>query len=434
MIGIQGGESLGSWYGTNESALYIRRLVELCAKYGKIIHEADGCYDENKWLEIYQDTCTANLIQKYKSHIVFSQKNNIFNKQLFTQSALFGMYLAGAIENTGAWEDGGWYWAQVGFKKLGESTGARTGELFDMPPIFWDLTFLMGLSRGATVFSMDGQGGVLMRGHYDPTNPKHRNQVLWSAEGEVTETFTRYVAPFLRAVVIHKMFVSKEELLKKVKVGVTYEGVNEIKVFKEDRYREFWPLFKGTYGFGTQGSSRGEVYEYFPNTGRYFFIPVLPPVENKLSDKIIRVPINKLQDPQQVTDFFNANYPESYKGNALVYQVGDILAIMNTHENEDVTENYAVPLNRGNFNSISGKINVHSYIMGKFENKNKQLWLQVNTNYPERNSEFAIACSAEPKVKVVPAEAIKICKWDAIKKELVVELDHTAGAVELTLY
>lgn len=433
VIGIQGGESLGSWYGKGDDALYINRLVKLCAKYGKIIHEGDGCYDENKWLEIYKDSLTRNLISKYKSNIIFSQKNNIFNKQLFTQSALFGHYLAGTVENTGAWEDGGWYWAQVGFKKLGQSFGARTGELFDMPPIFWDLTFLMGLARGATVFSMDGQGGVFMRGHYDPANPKHRNQVLWSSEGDATETFTRFVIPFLRGVVNHKMFVTKDELLAKIKIAVTYEGVDDIKDFKEDRYQEFWPLFKGTYGFSTQGTSKGEVYEYFHNTGRYFFIPVLPPEASQVPAKITRLAIKELQDPLKVTEMFNAKYPETYEGDALVYQVGDIIAVMNTHENDDVTETYSVPVNRGIFKAISGKIGVHSYLMGKFENNNSQLWLQVNTNYSERNTAFRISCTSEPKVKVNPAEAIKTCRWEPSKKELIVELEHKMGAIELTI-
>jgi hypothetical protein len=433
VIGIQGGESLSSWYGNNEQATYMRRLIVLCGKYGKILHEADGCYDENKWLEIYQDTLTAKLIHQYKSHIVFSQKNNIFNRQLLTQSALFGQYLSGTIQNSGAWEDGGWYWAQVGFKKLGQSTGARTGELHDMPPLFWNLTFLMGIARGATVLSMDGQGGVYMRGHYDPNNPKHRNQVLWSSEGEATETFTRFVIPFLRAVVKHKMFVSKPEVLKNVKLAVTYDGVDEVQEFKEDRYREFWALFKGTYGFSKQGNSTGEVYEFFPNTGRYFFIPILPPTDVNLVDKIKRLPIKDLQDPQKVTQIFNTHYPETYKGTALVYQVGDILAVMNTHENNDIIDSYSVPLKRGIFNSISGEINVHSYLMGMFEYDNKQLWLQVNTNYPERNTQFSINCNKEPKVKIVPEEAIITCKWDAKTKELVLELNHKSGIVELTI-
>ena len=263
-----------------------------------------------------------------------------------------------------------------------------------------------------------------MRGHYDPNNPKHRNQVLWTSEGEATETFTRIVIPFLRAIINHKMLVTKTDLVNKVKVAVTYDGVDEIKTYTEDRYREFWALFKGTYGFSKQGNSTGEVYEFFPNTGRYFFIPILPPTDVNLVDKIKRLPIKDLQDPQKVTQIFNSYYPETYKGTALVYQVGDILAVMNTHENDDIIDNYSVPLKRGIFNSISGESNVHSYLMGKFENNNKQLWLQLNTNYAERNSKFSINCIKEPKVKIVPQEAIITCKWDAKTKELVLELNH----------
>jgi hypothetical protein len=431
VIGVQGGEALGSWYGNNEQATYMRRLIVLCGKYGKIIHEADGCYDENKWLEIFRDTLTARLINQYKANIIFSQKNNIFNRQFLTQSALFGIYLTDAVQNTGAWEDGGWYWAQVGFKKLGQSTGARTGELHDMPPIFWNLTFLMGIARGATVLSMDGQGGVYMRGHYDPTNPKHRNQVLWSSEGEATETFTRFVIPFLRAVVKHQMFVTKPEVLKNVKLAVTYDGVDEVKNFKEDRYREFWSLFKGTYGFSKQGNSTGEVYEFFPNTGRYFFIPVLPPAAVNLNDNIRKLPVRDLQDPNKVKQIFDEYYSETYKGSALVYQVGDMLAVMNTHENDDITDNYNIILNRGIFKSIVGNIQIHSYLMGKFENRNKQLWLQVNTNYAERNTGFTLTCSKKPKVSFLPENAAERCEWNEKTKMLDIELNHKSGVVEL---
>jgi len=59
--------------------------------------------------------------------------------------------------------------------------------------------------------------------------------------------------------------------------------------------------------------------------------------------------------------------------------------------------------------------------------------LQVNTNYAERNTKFSIACKKEPKVSILPNAAINSCIWDAKTKELVIELNHKLGVVELTI-
>ncbi len=432
VIGIQGGEALGSWYGGKDPAQYIQRLVALAIKYGRIVHEGDGCYDENKWKELYDDPAAGAMVRTNPSSIVFSQKNNIFNKQLMTQSAVLGQYLAGTIGNSGAWEDGGWYWAQVGFRKLGESFGARSGRLHDMPPIFWDLTFLMGLARGATVFSMDGQGGVFMRGLYDASRPEHRTQVLWSGEGQQTEAFQRYVLPFLRAVVRHRLIPSREDVLADIRIAVTLDGAEQVTNVRDDRYREFWALYAGTYGFRAHGAARGEVIEYFPNTGRYRFIPILPPGAN-LGPNIRHVPIRELQDPQAVRALFDRAYPQWYEGSALVMRAGDLVAILNSHENEDVPDTYAIPVNRGILRAISGTASVHSYVMGKFEEGGRRLWLQANVNYPDRPTRISFTCDREPQWNVEPRAAVKISRWDASAHQLHLELAHDAGAVEISL-
>lgn len=432
VIGIQGGESLDAWYGNSEKSRYVQRLVQLAVKYGRIVHEADGTYDDNRWKALYDDPVAGKMVRENSPYIIFSQKNNIFNKQFMTQSAVLGQYLTGTIGNSGAWEDGGWYWAQVGFRKLGESYGARSGRQQDMPPIFWDLTFLMGLARGATVFSMDGQGGVFMRGEYDPSDPAQQTGVLWSSEGQETIAFQRYVLPFLRAVVTQHLIPTRAQVLRNVKLAVTYEGDETVTKFHEGRYREFWGLYAGTYGFRPQGAASGEVIEYFPNTGRYFYIPILPP-GTTLTPKIPSVPIRELQDPTKVRTLFNQYYPNWYAGDALVSITGDTLVVLNSHENEDITETYSIPLDRGILHGIDGKVAVHSYLVGKFEDNNHRLWLQANTNYAERATEIALTCDHNPELSVQPQDAVKSRIWDAAQKKLTLVLSHAAGAVEVNV-
>ena len=89
--------------------------------------------------------------------------------------------------------------------------------------------------------------------------------------------------------------------------------------------------------------------------------------------------------------------------------------------------------NRGSFLQIAGSIEPHSYVMGKFEDGNKRLWLQANTEYAERPTEVQIRCGKKPEVKVVPETAAIIKEWDDQSKTLRLKLDHKDGAVEVEL-
>ena len=105
----------------------MNRLLKLCGKYGRIFYDADGTYPgENKWEELYAKQ--GALDARLWDHLVFAQKNNILHRQFVSQSSVLGLYLSGAILHQGAWEDGGWYWQQVGFRKLGEICGQRGGD------------------------------------------------------------------------------------------------------------------------------------------------------------------------------------------------------------------------------------------------------------------------------------------------------------------
>jgi acyl-CoA thioesterase-1 len=114
--------------------------------------------------------------------------------------------------------------------------------------------------------------------------------------------------------------------------------------------------------------------------------------------------------------------------------VGDTLTVLNTNENLDVTERYAVPLlGRGSFQQIAGRIGPHAYVIGKFENRNRRLWLQANTEYPDRDTELTVSFKSHPKVTVTPASAARVNRWDPATKTLTLALAHAEGAVEAVI-
>ncbi|NQU43501.1 hypothetical protein HQ520_09455, partial [bacterium] len=437
-MGVMGGESLSSLYSGGLNQIYTHRLLKICGKYGRLFYEADGTYPtDNKWDTLYAEI--APLLKEYSDYLIFAQKNNILHRQFVSQSAVLGLYLSDAITNQGSWEDGGWYWQQVGFRKLGEIRGQRGGVVRDMPKIFWDLTFVMGISRGCAVYSLDGQTGSVRVGEgYRisekglPANASPSG--YWTSEGELTPVFHRYIAPFMRGVIEHRMVPSKEQVLDQIHLAVYNDGVPE-KEDSEPYYHEYWPLYDATYGFESAGVIPGELMEFFPNTGQYYYIPVFPQGKADLGHGIETLALSQLQESAAVKTRFDGAYPKWYEGDALVTIVGDTLTVLNSNENQDVTVDYIVPLeNRQAFTEIAGKIGPHAYVMGKFEDGDERLWLQANTEYPERDTELTFACDERPQVRITPESAAKSNLWHEAAGKLSLRLSHADGAVELEIF
>lgn len=436
VIGIMGGETLSTHYHGGVNQLFVNRLLKLCGKYGRIFYDADGTYPgENKWEELYKKE--GGLMRKYGDHLVFAQKNNILHRQFVSQSSVLGLYLSGAILAQGAWEDGGWYWQQTGFRKLGDIRGQRGGDTSDMPRIFWALNFAMGLSRGCCVYSLEGQTGtapvrdgwkIAERGLPANASPSAH----WTTEGELTPVFHRFIAPFLRAMVHHRMIPAKPQLLEQIHLAVYNDGI-KLADKHDPYYYEWHPLFAGTYGFKPHGVIPGELMEFFPNTGRYYYIPIFPQGRTDLDHGIQTLPLSQLQDVSSVRSRFDQAYPKRCEGNALVTLAGDTLTVLNSNENVDETESYSLPVQRGNIHAVAGKIAPHAYVIGKFEDGNNRLWLQANGEYPERDTELKLTCQAKPKVTITPPSAARLNNWDAATATLTLQLSHQDGAVEVAV-
>jgi len=442
VIGVTGGETLSVHYHGGEGEAYIQRLVKLCAKYGRLFYDADGSYpSENKYQALFEKN--SAFMKEYKDFFILAQKNNILHRQFVSQSSVLGLYLAGDIVAQGAWEDGGWYWQQVGFRKLGEILGQRGGDVTNMPRIFWTLNHVMGLARGCSVFSFEGQVGtmpvpkgwlVAEKGLPEITDAAYRNPAAyWTTDGELTETFNRFSLPFIRGVLRQRMVPTKEEVLGKVKIAVFNDGISR-KDDGDQYYYEWEALYRGTYGFRDIGVHPGTLMEFFPNTGRFFFIPVLPQGVRDLGPNIQMLPLSRLGDEAQVKRIFEKAYPAWYSGDAFVVYVGDTLTILNSCENLDETQTYSIPLNtRGAFQNISGKVGPHAYLIGRFEGGSNTLWLQANTEYPERETDLALTLKSPPTVTVTPAKAAKVNRWDESTRTLHLVLSHAEGAVDVTI-
>ena len=427
-VGIQGGESLSWFFERPDATAFTHRLLRLCAKYGKFFQEADGTYGPNKW-QLLMDQ-HGDFIRDYGAYLILTQKNNIIRRQFMSQSAALGLWLGGVTAQHGAWEDGGFYWQNAGFKELGECFGERKGSTETMPRIFWDLVNILGISRGCAIYSLDGQTLMTSAPVVGKAAPPAHRSAIWDTTGATSDTFKRFVAPLIRATVRHHLIPTKEQVLSRVKLAVYNDGVAG-DGRRWPQYVEYGPLYAGTYGFRNMGTTDGQLFEYFPNSGRYFFIPVLMQGDHPLAPGITNVPLSQLQDPAAVTRIFDAAYPAVAEGSALTTVVGDTLTVLNSHENEDVPEIFSVPFAGDPVLAVEGTIQPHSYLVGHRERQG--MWVMGNTEYSDRESRWSFHCTRRPQVKAIPTTGLISETWDVTTKTCAVVLSHKTGAVELEL-
>jgi hypothetical protein len=438
VIGVIGGESFDQINAKNP---YVRRLIQLCAKYGRWFIEGDGNYSTNKLHRLASEKKVADLLRQYSDYIVLSQKNNIHYMQHVTQGSVMGMWLSGMVGQAGSWEDAGWYWEQVGFRGLGEWQGVRSGDIAQTPAIYWALTWVHGLSQGCTVFHVDGQ--VSTRKTPDGTDPQQaadfKNQMkhqVWDTEGNTLEAFHRVIVPFFRAVIAQKLIPTKQQVIDQLEVAVREDQPWTQEIFTEETpYAHYTWLYRETYGFFDERGSAD--YEYFPNTGRFGYFPILPldaPALVKSDGRQVReAPVSQLGSPEAVRKVFHDAFAGNDYGNALVIRYPDRFFVQNTNENKDITEQASVPVGAAGIERVEAKIGPHMYLIGRWGAAHEGLWMQTNSEYPERPVSIHLFAEKEPTVAVTPADALLDKLWNAEQKRMELQLSTEKGAVNISV-
>ncbi len=418
IIGVCVGENFWNYWnweadGTKE---YITRLIKLCAKYGRLYIWGDGNGTTFKWQQFASNDYWINIMAEYGEYMTLSQKNNVNHTMHTTQGALMGIWLSDWVSNLGSWSEC-WYWNDAGFAELDEYLGPKMGYIEDFPRNFYNMSFMHGIAQGAAVFNVDGQGTT---GSIKAS--------IWNTDGQTTETFTDYVVPFIRGVVNHNLVPKKEDVLENVKVAIAQPERFE-NIPHEGDYGIYQALYDQTYGFRTDG----KWYEYFPNTGKYYYFPLLPYGVNTLPNSARIETLSDMDDPAYVSSVFDAEYSEPYLGDALYSTVGDSVFIQSTRENSSDIETYDIAADNANISRITGDIGAHKYIMGKFEAGGSRLWMQANTEYWQNSTEIEFECLWKPLVSADPAGAVMSESWSPETGAYNIYLTHLYGAAELTL-
>ena len=413
-IGTAEGEHFWGWEwergpeGNLSEQDYVQRAWALCGKYGRFYFEGEGEASRYQWTTISHDH--REDFQRYRRHIVPMFKSTVGNVALHSIGAVEGLLAAGWVENTGLWADE-FIWGECGFGALGELDQDPRASLKQWGtkqcPWTYDLQlWLMGIASGATAFQLESA---------------HQ----WKADGTAAEHYARVFLPFVKAVQERGLLPSRAALRDRQRVAVACDYDRA----KEKHNGSLAPDFQFLQDL--YALRHKPFQEIVPDESRYGLITLLPPGVTNLPGSARVVAQADLADPARARAIFDAAYPKRFEGDAFMWEFDGTVIVTCSRENEEATQRFAMPLDRGLVRTLAGEVGTHQLVIGK--NSADGLWLQAHSERPDRELRLRLACARRPAVEVAPASAALENAWDEGAKMLSLRLSCAAGAVEVEL-
>ena len=490
VLGLVAGENtwahIGGFWNTifrKHEVQWFNEVIKLSSQYGKYIIAGEGSYafawdkffgkeaptkyDRDGELSGDYVWLDPEILRKSTETFIPTGKSNLFWSHHQMNSAVLGASISNLVANHGTWAEA-WYWSTVGFTKgVFEDFFASEADadFSTMPHILWVQTMLVGAASGSVVFHFGGESSVTEnRGRYDKSmdamveedgsiwhdddgqETGREYASFWDMYGNKTKGFDRYIIPFLTAIIEEELIPTKSQVMAEIKLAID-PGPVESDKGNFVCYGHYLTLYKNTYGLNDliavdQDIGEDEIgevntgckYELLPNSGRYYFIPVIPHPANTFSHPGIKViPIGKLQSEKAVKAEFDPVYPQFSQGTAWVAKVDNTYFITNSNENlneeQDFSIDFSGPLSRIEGNSIP-----HSYFIFRYNKKEGLFWLQANAEKgvsytDQRQTIIKLDWNKKPFFKVEPKSALIYVEWSSNSVKL--KLSHSEGAVQV---
>jgi len=319
---------------------FVRHAWLLCAKYGCFYFEGEGGSARYQWTIISHD-CRDDYLW-YHRNIVPMFKSTVGNVALHSLGAVEGLMAAGYADNCGFWADE-FVWGKCSFGKLGElhQNPHESLKKFGTKQCPWTYDiqmWLMGIAAGSTVFQLESA---------------HQ----WKADGSGAENYERFFLPFVSAVVKHKLIPARQAFLDNIKIAVEcdYERA------KQKHDSKFAPDF----GFlnDLYALKHKPFQEIIPDNSRYGIVCLLPSGSTNLPARTRVVNQHDLLDTARAADLFNVVYPQRFNGNAFMWECDGTIIVTDSNENQDITQCFDMPFDKGLVRSLRGTISVHQIAM-----------------------------------------------------------------------
>jgi hypothetical protein len=402
--------SVEQYLGSRESGSrrvdYFRRLLALCAKYGRKLLHADGNRNDFEWVRTLADADLMEMIRDYSDYYVPVWKMNHSLSAHAAFSPIFGLWLSGICPCFGVQPEN-WYWNDAGFRRMGESFGYLQGIEFQTPPSFVAQMMLSGVAAGASVFSFEPEFWLIRK---EPDGG-----IAFSEAGlAALELF--------RMTVKKRLLPTVEEMRPKIRAALQTETGDLGDTYRQGIFRIF---YRGAYG------ARGD-HEILPKDSRYAFLPMFPDEYRPKGVAMLRA--GSFGSENEVRELLDGMYEKRFDGDAFLSCCGNTVTGMNSWENEAVPQTFRFCPSRllqkdiPHLKSVGGVLSPHQYFVLHFEETG--FTLQWNSADAEGLPLF-LRMDAEPGRPACGERKKYRMEWDGHEKTLKLFLLPGSGPVTL---
>ena len=291
---------------------WLMDAVDLAARYGRFITLH---LDELHWLRIMANTQCGTLYDRIgQLHAYVIPVNRRHPPHEFARTgALMGAWIEGAVDHWGVEVRSDWYHAA---RFIEPGTFGTTPENV-APPMFPLRAMLFnGFMTGAEVYSFPLPEDLWYSGNGD----------AWHAA----------IRPTVERALSRGHIATKRAVQEKTPIAYRLHAARNPDEFHLN-LRDLDPVYDdGIMIHGLYGVERaGQIPELVPDTGRYFWIPILSPTapESMLRGFADVIQAGRFGSAEEWRDHANRYYVDPGQGAAFITTIGDTTFVMNTREN-----------------------------------------------------------------------------------------------------
>ncbi len=322
-------------YAVFPDTLYAMDVIKLAARHG--VHVSMS-YQMLKWL--YLTTATPNrplldTIQAYGEYVL-PQNEHLLAQHMPRQTATWGTWLAGYVDNWGVEPQSWWYengrMLSPGVFGKPHDDAEKFAE-FDgkplMPPLLYRAMILEGAKLGATVYQFEPFWDLF----------DYASSMCWREA----------IYPTLMEVINRKLIPTRDQVLEKTSVAYVLREARSHREFHANLRDVDWIANEGLLARAAYGVwERYLMHELIPNKDDYYYIPLLPPntPEDLLAHFDLVITPGMCDSVASYEELLRPHASRDGEGTATITSINGHTYVMQHHENLYERQTYEIDLPR----------------------------------------------------------------------------------------
>lgn len=366
LVGLQQVEVTTGYPLSNRKA-YLIENIRIAAEFNAHFFYKDQSYyrTNSGYARVGEDAELLDVVRQHKNNVSFMYKQN-GHSQHYTNAAFpLGYWLAGITSNWGV-NGENWMYYEAGYNTLGAEANKQGGHSvanWKAPEALWAQTMLMAAANGATIYSYEDLA------------------TSTAYEGRVSPAYQNVLKQVQKRLIADKLIPTRDEMRDRIKVA--YHQDRPFDSIPELAQQYGTRLFRDLYGPSAEeiaqydtiggghtidGVGGGRATNWFPRSGRYALLPLLPMHATAEERANLQNVINHDDwtgrfgngDPAKVRAYFDSLYKQSSSGTAWAQRSGSNWYLMNPSENRRGTADFDLALSAGGARSVKGALEEHT--------------------------------------------------------------------------